>query len=95
MRIGYLSLDAAGRTGANPLTNEKVRQAIAYAIDRAAMARDLVGTGSRPLNAPCYPSQIGCETESRRRLSLRPRPGPPASDGGGLSARVHHQSGDL
>jgi len=64
MRIGYLSLDAAGRTGVNPLTNEKVRQAISYAIDRAAMARDLVGTGSRPLNAPCYPTQIGCETAS-------------------------------
>ncbi len=61
MRIGYISLDVAGRTGAaNPLTNEKVRQAISYALDRAAMARDLVGEGARPLDAPCYPTQVGC-----------------------------------
>lgn len=64
MRIGYLSLDAAGRTGPNPLTNEKVRQAISFALDRAAMARDLVGDGARPLAAPCYPTQVGCETDA-------------------------------
>ena len=40
MRIGYLSLDAAGRTGAaNPLTQQKVRQAIFHAIDRQAFVR--------------------------------------------------------
>ena len=34
MRIGYLALDAAGRSGAgNPLTNLKVRQAVQYGID--------------------------------------------------------------
>ena len=40
MRVGYLSMDAAGRTGAdNPFTNQKVRQAVFYAIDRQAIAR--------------------------------------------------------
>ena len=62
MRIGYISLDAAGRTGAgNPLTNVKVRQAIAYAIDRATIARQLVQGGSRVLDAACYPTQFGCD----------------------------------
>ena len=62
MRIGYLSLDAAGRTGAgNPLTNQKVRQAIAHAIDRATIARQLVQGGSRVLDAACYPTQFGCD----------------------------------
>ncbi|MDR3474422.1 MAG: ABC transporter substrate-binding protein [Devosia sp.] len=62
MRIGYLMLDAAGRTGANnPLTKEKVRQAIFYAIDRSTMAKQLVQGGSRPLDAPCYPTQFGCD----------------------------------
>jgi peptide/nickel transport system substrate-binding protein len=51
MRIGYLSLDAAGRTGAgNPLTKLKVRQAIFHAIDRDAIARQLMQGGSRPLD---------------------------------------------
>lgn len=62
MRIAYLSLDAAGRTGAdNPLTRLKVRQAIAHAIDRVTIARQLVQGGSRVLDAACYPTQFGCD----------------------------------
>src|SRR5215203_2076549 len=48
MRIGYLSIDAAGRSAAgNPLTNQKVRQAIWHAINRQDMADKLVQGGSR------------------------------------------------
>ena len=62
MRIGYINMDAAGRTGANnPLTNVKVRQAIFYAIDRDTMAKQLVQGGPRALDAPCYPTQFGCD----------------------------------
>jgi peptide/nickel transport system substrate-binding protein len=62
MRIGYLQFDAAGRTGAgNPLTKVKVRQAIAHAIDRVTIARQLVQGGSRVLDAACYPTQFGCD----------------------------------
>ena len=64
MRVGYLSLDAAGRTGAdNPLTKQKVRQAIWHAIDRKAIADKLVTGGSRVPAAPCFPSQFGCDAE--------------------------------
>jgi peptide/nickel transport system substrate-binding protein len=63
MRIEFLGMDAAGRTGAdNPLTKEKVREAIFLAVDRATMARQLMQGGSRPLDAPCYPTQFGCDT---------------------------------
>ena len=62
MRIGYLNMDSAGRTAAaNPFTNQKVRQAVFYAIDRATMAAQLVQGGSRRLDAPCYPTQFGCD----------------------------------
>ena len=65
MRVGYLSLDAAGRTGAdNPLTKLKVRQAIWHAIDRKAIADKLVTGGSRVPPAPCFPSQFGCDAEA-------------------------------
>src|SRR5436189_212564 len=38
MRIGYVSIDAAGRSGAdNPLTKFKVRQAIWHAVNRQEM----------------------------------------------------------
>jgi peptide/nickel transport system substrate-binding protein len=62
MRTGYLSIDAAGRSGPdNPLTKLKVRQAIWHAIDRKSMADKLVTGGSRVPAAPCYPSQFGCD----------------------------------
>jgi peptide/nickel transport system substrate-binding protein len=65
MRIGYLSLDAAGRTGAgNPLTKLKVRQAIWHAIDRQTIADKLVTGGSRVPPAPCFPPQFGCDGEA-------------------------------
>ncbi len=73
MRIGYISLDAAGRTGAaNPLTNEKVRQAIFHAFDRGAMARELVGEGASPLDVPCYPAQVGCQSAAAVRYAYDP-----------------------
>jgi peptide/nickel transport system substrate-binding protein len=62
MRIGYLSIDAAGRSAANnPLTNLKVRQAIFHALDRKTMADKLITGGSRVPQAPCYPRQFGCD----------------------------------
>lgn len=63
MRIGFLSLDAAGRTGKdNPLTKLKVRQAIFHAINRQEFADKLVQGGSRVPLAPCFPTQVGCDT---------------------------------
>ena len=65
MRIGYLSIDAAGRSGAgNPLTNVLVRRAIWHAIDRQTIATSLVQGGSRVPTAPCYPSQFGCDADA-------------------------------
>jgi peptide/nickel transport system substrate-binding protein len=66
-------MDAAGRTGHdNPLTNQKVRQAICHAIDRTAIAKDLVQGDSRPIDAPCYPGQFGCEASAATRYNYDP-----------------------
>lgn len=73
MRIGYLGMDAAGRTGeGNPLTKLKVRQAIFHAIDRSAMAKQLMQGGSRSLEAPCYPTQFGCDATAAMRYEYDP-----------------------
>ena len=41
MRIGYVGMDASGRSGNSPMTKLKVRQAVSYAINREAMAKNL------------------------------------------------------
>ncbi len=62
MRVAYMNMDGAGRTGAdNPLTKPMVRQAILHAVDRQTMAKQFMPGGSRVLDAPCYPTQFGCD----------------------------------
>ena len=73
MRIGYLSIDAAGRSGAdNPLTKQKVREAIWHAINRKEFADKLVGGGSRVPPAPCFPSQFGCNGDIAVKYDYSP-----------------------
>ncbi|KUE88488.1 hypothetical protein ASL20_13395 [Cupriavidus necator] len=61
MRIGFIVLDAAGRTGKdNPFTKLKVRQALNYAVDREALTRQLIRGRSAPAYTPCLPIQFGC-----------------------------------
>jgi peptide/nickel transport system substrate-binding protein len=73
MRVNFLDIDAAGRSGAdNPLTKVKVRQAIAYAINRADMAKNLMQGGARVLDTPCYPTQFGCEESAAVRYPFDP-----------------------
>ncbi len=63
MRIGYLELDAAGRSGDHPITKTKVRQAIAHAIDRQAIVDSLLKGKSKVVNSACFPTQFGCEQD--------------------------------
>ncbi|QQS13890.1 MAG: ABC transporter substrate-binding protein [Rhodospirillales bacterium] len=73
MRVGYLSIDAAGRSApGNPLTNVKVRQAIWHAIDRQSMADKLITGGSRVPPAPCFPSQFGCDADAAVKYAFDP-----------------------
>jgi peptide/nickel transport system substrate-binding protein len=73
MRVNFLNIDAAGRTGAdNPLTKQKVRQAIAYAIDRQSIARNIMQGGSRVPDAPCFFTQFGCDNEAAVKYPYDP-----------------------
>ena len=61
-RFIYLAFDAAGRSGAdNPMTKLEVRQALAYAIDRQAIAKAMdPGGAAAVINSFCVVPQIGC-----------------------------------
>jgi len=60
MRVGWIAMDAAGRTGENPFKKLKVRRAVCHAIDRESISRNLVGGQSRVIHSHCFPTQFGC-----------------------------------
>jgi peptide/nickel transport system substrate-binding protein len=71
-RIAFLHLNGSERTPAPPLRDVRVRQAILYAVDRAAMLRSLIGEGGRLLHSMCHPAQFGCTDEGVPRYSYDP-----------------------
>jgi peptide/nickel transport system substrate-binding protein len=73
MRVAYIDMDSAGRSGPdNPLTRPQVRQAVAMAIDRNAMVRQFMLDAGRVLDAPCYPTQFGCDESSATHYEYNP-----------------------
>ncbi|MEM1382187.1 MAG: ABC transporter substrate-binding protein [Pseudomonadota bacterium] len=60
MRIGYIYMDAAGRTGENPFQNKLVRQAVAHAINRQGIVDALLKGESEVVHSACFPTQVGC-----------------------------------
>ena len=54
------------------LKDIRVRQAIAHAIDREAMVKQIVGEGARVLHTQCFPSQFGCTDEGAPRYTYDP-----------------------
>src|ERR1700681_353198 len=76
MRVHFVTIDAAGRSGAeNPLTKLKVRQAVISAIDRATMAKQLIQGDSQVIDTPCFPSQFGCDVGGTRKSPIVPARG--------------------
>ena len=63
MRISYITMDRAGRSGKgkeNPFYDKKVRQAVAHAINRKVIAKEMVGGASEVIHSACFPTQFGC-----------------------------------
>ena len=73
MRVYFMTIDGAGRTGAgNPLTKLKVRQAVISAIDRTTMAKQLIQGDSQVIDTPCFPSQFGCDVAAAVKYPYDP-----------------------
>ena len=72
MRFAFLSLSATEKGPQPALRDVRVRQAIAHAIDRESIVKNLVGEGSRVLHTMCFPSQFGCTDEGAPRYNYDP-----------------------
>lgn len=58
----YVAYDTRGRSGAKPVTDERVRKALTLAIDRAALLKLVAGDAKiDPPGAMCWRSQAGCD----------------------------------
>jgi peptide/nickel transport system substrate-binding protein len=60
LRIAYLAFDVQGTSGQKFFADKRVRQAIAHAIDREAITKNLVGPASVVIHAACHPDQFAC-----------------------------------
>lgn len=60
MRIVFMQMNTLPNTPAPQLKDERVRKAIAHAIDREAIIKNIVGGDAKILNTICTPSQVGC-----------------------------------
>ncbi len=61
MRIVFLNINTLESSPTPALRDKRVREAIMHAIDRETMVKQLVGQKAKVINAPCFPSQFGCD----------------------------------
>ncbi len=66
MRESFLTFFTRDKSDKNPLTDVRVRQAIAYAIDREKIMKSLVGDGASVPAAACYKTQFGCISDVKQ-----------------------------
>lgn len=72
MRVGYVALDASGRSDPDTPTKDlRVRQAMNYAINREEIVANITGGTAAPLWTACQPVQFGC-TEDVKTYEYNP-----------------------
>ena len=63
LRVSYLQFDVNSVSGQKFFTDKRVRQAVAHAIDREAITKNLVGPASVVIHSACHPDQFACATD--------------------------------
>jgi peptide/nickel transport system substrate-binding protein len=72
MRIGFLYFLIDKPEVDTPFTDIRLRKAVAHAIDRPAIVKNLVGGNSQVIYSNCYPKQFGCTSEGVVRYDYDP-----------------------
>ncbi len=60
MRVSYMAFDVDGSSGQKYFMNKKVRMAVAHAINRESITKNMVGPASVVIPSACHPDQFGC-----------------------------------
>ncbi len=60
MRISFIRFDVKGTSNTKVFTDKRVRMAVAYAINREAMTKNLVGPAAEVIHSACHPDQFAC-----------------------------------
>ena len=63
LRVSYLQFDVQGVSGQKFFTDKRVRQAVAHAINRDSLTKNLVGPASVVAHSACHPDQFACSTD--------------------------------
>jgi peptide/nickel transport system substrate-binding protein len=71
LRVSYLAFDVHGVSGQKFFTDRRVRQAVAHAVNREAIARNLVGPASVVVHSACHPDQFAC-TQDVQKYAYNP-----------------------
>lgn len=71
MRVAYLGFNLRGKID-GPLGDPRVRRAIAHAVDRTAIVKNLVRGQSSVVDTPCFPTQFGCDVTAAVRYDYDP-----------------------
>jgi peptide/nickel transport system substrate-binding protein len=72
MRIVFMQMNTLDGAPAPQFKDIRVRKAIAHAIDRESIVKNIVGAGARVLHTICFPSQFGCTDEGAPRYNYDP-----------------------
>jgi peptide/nickel transport system substrate-binding protein len=72
MRIAFMQFNTGDNAPLPAIKDIRVRQAIAHAIDRESIVKNIVGAGSRVLHTQCFTSQFGCTDEGAPRYEYNP-----------------------
>ncbi len=60
MRVSYMAFDVDGSSGQKFFTDKRVRMAVAHAVNRASITKNMVGPASVVIPSACHPDQFGC-----------------------------------
>lgn len=64
LRSWYLQMDSLGTSGVEYFTDQRVRQAVAHAINQEEIVEVLLSGFGKAVDTPCNPVQFGCDPEA-------------------------------